>query len=105
MFYKNNFGFGVKIYNVYMTYGGTNWGNLGHPGGYTSYDYGSVITEDRQVYREKYSEAKLEANFLKVSPAYLTAKPGTRSTTAYTDRSDLAVTPLWGNQTNFYVIR
>lgn len=23
-------------------FGGTNWGNLGHPNGYTSYDYGAV---------------------------------------------------------------
>jgi len=33
VFYKNDFSFGVTIFNIYMTYGGTNWGNLGHPGG------------------------------------------------------------------------
>jgi hypothetical protein len=37
-----------------------------NPGGYTSYDYGASITENREIYREKYSELKLEANFLKV---------------------------------------
>lgn len=37
VFYKNDFSFLVTIINYYMTYGGTNWGNLGHPGGYTSY--------------------------------------------------------------------
>lgn len=26
VFYKNDFSFGVKIFNLYMTYGGTNWG-------------------------------------------------------------------------------
>ena len=57
-----------------MTWGGTNWGNLGHPGGYTSYDYAAVISEERLVDREKYSEAKLEANFIQASPAYLTAQ-------------------------------
>jgi beta-galactosidase len=36
VFYKNDFSFGVKIINYYMLYGGTNWGNLGYPGGYTS---------------------------------------------------------------------
>lgn len=36
VFYKNDFSFGVTIFNIYMTFGGTNWGNLGHPGGYTS---------------------------------------------------------------------
>jgi hypothetical protein len=25
-----------------MIYGGTNWGNIGQPSGYTSYDYGAV---------------------------------------------------------------
>lgn len=51
VFYKNDYSFGVTIFNLYMTYGktsllsdlisfanltgGTNWGNLGHPGGYT----------------------------------------------------------------------
>ena len=29
VFYKNDFSFGVTIFNIYMTYGGTNWGNLG----------------------------------------------------------------------------
>jgi hypothetical protein len=32
VFYKNDFSFGVTIFSIYMTYGGTNWGNLGHPG-------------------------------------------------------------------------
>ncbi|KAJ5804471.1 uncharacterized protein N7518_000774 [Penicillium psychrosexuale] len=41
-------------------------------GGHTSYDYGAAITEERTIWREKYSEQKLEANFLKVSPGYLT---------------------------------
>ena len=109
VFYKNDFSFGVTIFNIYMTYGGTNWGNLGHPGGYTSYDYGAVISEDRTVTREKYSEAKLEANFLQASPAYLTAIPqnNTNANGSYTDNPDIAVTALLGNQTktNFFVVR
>lgn len=57
--------------------------------------------------REKYSEQKLQANFLMASPAYLTATPGNRSTGVYTDINDLATTPLFGNgsATNFYVVR
>ena len=109
VFYKNDFSFGMTIFNVYMTYGGTNWGNLGHPGGYTSYDYGAVITEDRLVTREKYSEAKLEANFLQVSPAYLTAvaQNNTNANGSYTGNNALAVTALLGHgdATNFYIIR
>lgn len=107
VFYKNDFSFGVTIFNIYMTYGGTNWGNLGHPGGYTSYDYGAVITEDRLVSREKYSEAKLEANFLQASPAYLTAvaQNNTNANGSFTDNDAIAITALLGNPTNFYVVR
>lgn len=112
VFYKNDFSFGVTIFNIYMTYGGTNWGNLGHPGGYTSYDYGAVIDEMRTVTREKYSEAKLEANFLQASPAYLQAwaQNNTNANGSYTGNDALAVTALLGstggvNVTNFFVIR
>ncbi|OGM40835.1 putative beta-galactosidase [Aspergillus bombycis] len=105
--YKNNYSFGVKIFNIYMTYGGTNWGNLGYHGGYTSYDYGASIAEDRTLTREKYSEQKLQANFFKISPAYLTATPGIGKNGSYTDNPGIAVTPLVGNgtETNFYVVR
>ncbi len=87
--------------------GGTNWGNLGYAGGYTSYDYGASITENRELYREKYSEVKLEANFLKVSPAYLTASVGTSGNASYTTSSSVFTTPLFGNgsATNFYIVR
>nr|POE72434.1 putative beta-galactosidase a [Quercus suber] len=107
VFYKNDFSFGVTILNIYMTYGGTNWGNLGHPGGYTSYDYGAVITEDRLVEREKYSEAKLQANFLQASPAYLTAVYQGQIPVdgSFTHNNDLATTALYGEKTKFFVVR
>lgn len=90
-----------------MTYGGSNWGNIGQPGGYTSYDYGAAIKEDLEVTREKYSEAKLLANFLKKSPAYLTATPGLAGNGSYVDTKAIDATPLYGNgsSTAFYVIR
>ena len=34
VFYTNNFASAITIFSIYMTYGGTNWGNLGHPGVY-----------------------------------------------------------------------
>ncbi|KAF9696246.1 hypothetical protein EKO04_005856 [Ascochyta lentis] len=105
VFYKNLYSFGVTVLNLYMTYGGTNWGNLGHPGGYTSYDYAAVIREDRRVDREKYSEQKLQANFFKVSPAYLTAARGNASNATWTNTPALTVTPAFGNTTNFYFVR
>ncbi|KAJ4296789.1 hypothetical protein N0V90_006837 [Kalmusia sp. IMI 367209] len=105
VFYKNVYTFGVTILNIYMTFGGTNWGNLGHPGGYTSYDYAAPIAEDRQVNREKYSEQKLQANFFKVSPAYLTAERGRLSTTQWTNNPDITVTDATNNNTKFYFVR
>ncbi|KUL82910.1 hypothetical protein ZTR_10382 [Talaromyces verruculosus] len=105
--YKNNYSFGAKLFNIYMTYGGTNWGNLGYMNGYTSYDYGAAITEDRGLRREKYSEQKLQANFLKVSPAYLTSTSVVGVNGTYSVPITIAVTPLLGNgtKTNFYVVR
>ncbi|KAF1926705.1 glycoside hydrolase family 35 protein [Didymella exigua CBS 183.55] len=105
VFYKNNIAAGATIFNVYMTFGGTNWGNLAGAGNYISYDYGAVITEERQVHREKYSEAKLIANFVHASPALASAVPAYNTTGQYTDSKAITTTPLFGNTTNFYVTR
>lgn len=105
MFFKNNFGNGISIFNVYMTYGGTNWGNLGQSGGYTSYDYGAAIKEDRTITREKYHEAKLIAQAMVASPAYLTAIPGNLTNSSYANTNAITTTPLLGSTTNFYVVR
>ncbi|KAF2761706.1 family 35 glycosyl hydrolase [Pseudovirgaria hyperparasitica] len=104
VFYKNNYGYGVTIFNIYMTWGGTNWGNLGHPGGYTSYDYGAVVDEMRLVNREKYSEAKLEATFLHSSPAYLVADR-INGSTSWTTSPDIIVFPATTETTKFYFTR
>ncbi|KAJ5578415.1 CAZyme family GH35 [Penicillium hispanicum] len=108
VFYKNNLSFRIAFLNLYMIFGGTNWGNLGHPGGYTSYDYGSAITESRNITREKYSELKLIGNFVKVSPSYLLTIPGNLTTSKYTNTADLTVTPLLGSNSSassFFVVR
>lgn len=77
--YKNNWSFGTKLLNVYMTFGGTNWGNLGYEGGDSSYDYGAAIDESRGVGREKFSEEKVEAYFLKVSLRFILSTIGQSS--------------------------
>ena len=76
-------------------------------GGATSYDYGAAITEDRHVWREKYSEMKLEASFLKVSPAYLTAIPGLQTNGTLASTSEIGYTPLLDSRskTQFFVVR
>ncbi|MFJ6463049.1 beta-galactosidase [Streptomyces sp. NPDC091387] len=49
-FAVNNVANGVTMFNSYMEYGGTNWGWTGDPGsGFTSYDYGAAISENRAV--------------------------------------------------------
>ena len=57
--------------------------------------------------REKYSEMKLQANFLQASPAYLTTLPLNGTFGVYTNTSDLVVTPLIGqnSSTDFYIVR
>ncbi|CAG8902480.1 unnamed protein product [Penicillium egyptiacum] len=104
IFYKLNFGFRATIVNLYMMFDGTNWGNLGYPSGYTSYDVGAAITEDRLVAREKYSEIKLQAQFMQAFPAYLTSQP-LGASFANTNTSSLVTTLLRGVSTNFYVVR
>jgi beta-galactosidase GanA len=58
VFYKQNIAVGATAQSFYMTYGGTNWGWLGMPENYTSYDYGAAIRETRQL-DPKYYEDKL----------------------------------------------
>ncbi|KAM0530735.1 hypothetical protein ACHAP9_000917 [Verticillium nonalfalfae] len=99
--FKHAYAAGATLFNVYMTWGGTNWGNLGHSDGYTSYDYGAQITEERLVNREKYSESKLQANFFHVSPAYLEAERHFASLD-WTDNAAITVTPATTNTTKFY---
>ncbi|KAJ5925341.1 beta-galactosidase [Penicillium verhagenii] len=105
IFYKLNYSFRAAIHSLYMIFGGTNWGNLGHPGGYTSYDVGAAIKEDRQVIREKYSEMKLQAGLLQASPAYLLSSPDNGSYGVYTDSTTLVTTRLPANSTSFFFIR
>ncbi len=67
VFYKNNIAVGATAQSFYMTYGGTNWGWLGMPENYTSYDYGAAIRETRQL-DPKYYQDKLIGYFLASMP-------------------------------------
>ena len=68
-FYKRNvIVSGATLFNYYMGFGGTNWGWLGQPNEvYTSYDYGSAISEARQL-TAKYDEFKRQNYFLASAP-------------------------------------
>ena len=63
VFYETNVANGISLQNFYMTYGGTSWGWLPAPVVYTSYDYGSAISEARQI-RDKASTMKELGFFL-----------------------------------------
>ncbi|MFE7854253.1 beta-galactosidase [Streptomyces sp. NPDC057403] len=78
VFYKQNIAVGATAQSFYMTYGGTNWGWLGMPQNYTSYDYGAAIRETRQL-DPKYDEDKLIGYFTQ-SVAPLTKTEAIRTT-------------------------
>jgi hypothetical protein len=58
------------------------------------------------VDREKYSELKLQATFLKASPGYLlTSAANSSSTGVYNTNSDVLTTPLFGSNGSFFIVR
>ncbi|KAH9818135.1 glycoside hydrolase family 35 protein [Teratosphaeria destructans] len=68
VFYKNNIGQRVTLQNLYIAFGGTNWGNLGAPVVYTSYGmyYSAPLRETREV-EAKFKQTKLISLFTRVS--------------------------------------
>ncbi|KAJ7275854.1 glycoside hydrolase family 35 protein [Mycena rebaudengoi] len=110
VYYKNNYAAGAAIQNLYMTYGGTNWGNMHNSAIFSSYDYGAAMAEDR-TFTPKFAEIKLQGYFLHASPDYLLVGRignGTvGSGTAYSDSRDIYTTHLNSpaSQANFYVVR
>lgn len=65
---KHVIGEGGSIISAYMTYGGTSWGYLPFPGGYTSYDYGSAINEKRQLDDKTAQQKKIGLMLQNVKP-------------------------------------
>ncbi|KAF8645087.1 hypothetical protein AX16_008145 [Volvariella volvacea WC 439] len=66
IFYKDAYAQTTTILNIYMLFGGTNWGQTGEPTVYSSYDYGGGINENR-VATPKMNEMRLQGLFLRVS--------------------------------------
>jgi len=66
-FYLTNVANGIKLQNVYMTFGGTSWGWLPASVVYTSYDYGAAISEPRQL-TDKIPAMKELGYFLQAVP-------------------------------------
>ncbi|KAH7078726.1 glycoside hydrolase superfamily [Paraphoma chrysanthemicola] len=66
VFYKGLIGQRATLLNLYMAYGGTNWGHSAAPVVYTSYDYAAPLRETREV-RDKFKQYKLLALFTRVT--------------------------------------
>ncbi|KAJ7120078.1 galactose-binding domain-like protein [Mycena epipterygia] len=124
VYYLNQMATGVKFNNIYMTYGGTNWGFFAFPGVYTSYDYGAAIAEDRSL-TPKWNELKNIGTFIRSVEHDLARNtiignslilPSTSlvptHSTAYTDNPGVFVTELRNLEDSaeevtpgFYVVR
>ncbi|KDQ50498.1 glycoside hydrolase family 35 protein [Jaapia argillacea MUCL 33604] len=108
VFYHTLWAANVKLINYYMIFGGTSWGAIPFHGVYTSYDYGSSITENRTL-TDKYSELKRQALFLRSSPEfYKTDWIGNSSTSAVSITNPAAfVVKLQNPDTSagFYIAR
>lgn len=66
IYYRHNVGNKVTAVNIYMLFGGTNWGGLPFPEAITSYDYSAGIAETRMLW-DKYSEMKLLGYFFRAA--------------------------------------
>ena len=104
-YYRDNIAQRVTILNLYMIYGGTNWGWLAAPFVGSSYDYAAAISEDRSI-GDKYYEIKNLGLFTRVADELaFTDRVG--AGTEYTNNTDLFTTELRNPKTGaaFYVIR
>jgi hypothetical protein len=83
VYYKNNIGQRITMQNLYMTFGGTNWGYSAAPVVYSSYDYSAPFRETRQI--------QLKAYQTKLVQLFSTSSP------------DLLMTEMIGNGTGYMV--
>ncbi|TDL23439.1 glycoside hydrolase family 35 protein [Rickenella mellea] len=105
VFHKDVFAQTTALLNIYMVFGGTNWGQTAEPTVYTSYDYGGGINENR-VATPKMNEIRQQGAFLRVARDLLAANVINTGTT-YTSSNLLHTAELRNPQTNagFYFVR
>ncbi|KAK3650132.1 hypothetical protein LTR56_006407 [Elasticomyces elasticus] len=83
VFYRNNIGNKIAGQNIYMLFGGTNWGGLPFPLVGTSYDYSAPISESRLL-TDKYSETKLLSYFVRAAKDLTKVEKAGNGTTNFT---------------------
>ncbi|KAJ4176797.1 hypothetical protein NW755_014223 [Fusarium falciforme] len=105
LFFRHNLAQKVTAVNIYMVYGGTNWGNIGFPEVGTSYDYSAPIHENRLI-GDKYNEAKLFGLFMRVAHDF-TKVDRVGNSTKYATDEDIFTTELRNPDTGaaYYVTR
>ncbi|KAH7217574.1 putative beta-galactosidase [Fusarium oxysporum] len=105
LFYRHNLAEKVTAVNIYMAYGGTNWGNIGFPEVGTSYDYSAPIHENRLI-SDKFNEGKLFGLFVRVARDFVKVNRVGNSTD-YTTDEDIFTSELRNPDTNaaYYVVR
>ncbi|GAB7346927.1 hypothetical protein MBLNU459_g1992t3 [Dothideomycetes sp. NU459] len=84
VFYRHNIGQKVTAQNIYMLYGGTNWGGLAFPTVGTSYDYSAPVAENRLI-GDKYSETKLLSYFIRAAKDLTQVERGANGTNLTTN--------------------
>ncbi|KAF2223274.1 glycoside hydrolase superfamily [Elsinoe ampelina] len=104
LYYKNNIGQKMVLQNLYMAFGGTNWGHSAAPVVFTSYDYSAALRETRQV-RDKLSHNKLIGLFTRVSSGLL-RNDMEGNGTAYTSNAAVFTWSLRNAETGagFYIL-
>ncbi|UPL02867.1 hypothetical protein LCI18_013801 [Fusarium solani-melongenae] len=105
LFFRHNLAQKVTAVNIYMVYGGTNWGNIGFREVGTSYDYSAPIHENRLI-GDKYNEAKLFGLFMRVAHDF-TKVDRVGNSTKYATDEDIFTTELRNPDTGaaYYVTR
>ncbi|OJJ02116.1 hypothetical protein ASPVEDRAFT_52869 [Aspergillus versicolor CBS 583.65] len=105
LFFRHNLAQKVSAVNIYMLYGGTNWGNIGFPEVGTSYDYSAPIHENRLI-GDKYNEGKLFGLFMR-SARDFTKVDRVGNGTGYATDADIFTTELRNPDTGaaYYVTR
>jgi beta-galactosidase len=103
VFYEATIAAGSTMQNFYMTYGGINWGWLSSPGVYTSYDYGSAISANRQL-TDKYDQQKL-IGYMTQAVAPLTRTDAVATSVPDNPRLHVSARVNPDDGTRFYILR
>ncbi|KZV68017.1 glycoside hydrolase family 35 protein [Peniophora sp. CONT] len=105
IFYKDAYGQTATMFNIYMIFGGTNWGQTAEPTIYSSYDYGGALNENRVV-TLKMNEVRLQGAFLRVARE-LTGATLISNGTNYTSTPLIHTAELRNleSSSSFYILR